>query len=527
MAYSSQSDTNKWTGLVLPLVVGGSIALFVSAVLFATSKVWMALFIVAFSVLAVSLVVKDVQKFFFGVFILTLPTGIKKVVVQDRTFHKEIVEFYGYPPGAHPLPQVFLSDLVFILLLLIWVFHLLVKHQGMKAPTAFWFGAAYLGVSIISMTYAPIPMVSFFEVIARAKYLFIFLYIFNHLVSLNDFRFLCRLLAVGLLLQGMLVGYNYATQTIQNPFAKFLGLGQADFLDDVEESSSMIWINDKIGVGKIRASGTINYSNPNAQGQYHAMVLPFCLFLILTARGNQARMFWVAVYIIGLTGLVLTFSRGALFAYLIACLTMILFATYRKVIPLKILFGVGVLGLASIPFVYTFMATRPEAFYDRFPLYIMAFWMIGQNPILGVGVNNSFIAGYDAPDPDRVFFGEHFHNFFLTTTVEIGIIGTIMLATAIILSIIAAHRSFSTTGQDTTETNWLSILITGGLFGTCGHLFADNLSGEINSTMLWVVMAMGLALYRVRQTADDPSPIAKGVRSPVRRPEGNIGIQTG
>jgi hypothetical protein len=489
---------NKWTSLALPIVGGGCIAFFVSGVLFAVSKVWMALVIVALAGLATTFVVKDVQKLLFAVFIVTLPLGIKKVLIKDRTFHKEIVEFWGYPPGAHPLPQVFLSDLVFILILLIWVYHLLMKYQKIEIPTAFWFGAVYLGVSAISMFYAPMPKVAYYEVIARIKYLVIFLFIFNYLNSVKRFDLLCRVLVIGLALQGMLCGYNYTTQTVQNPFAKYLGLGQADLLDDIEESNSMIWINDKVGQGKIRASGTVNYSNPNAQGQYHAMVLPFSLYLLVTARGRQARLFWSFAYILGLMGLILTFSRGALGAYLVACTMIILFATYRKLISLKILFILGVLTVASIPGIWIYMATRPDAFLDRFPLYTMAFWMIKQNPLLGIGTNNSFIAGYDAPDPSRVFFGEHFHNFFLTSMVEIGIIGTVFFTSVFIMAIVASIRSF-TPNHDNIKVNWLSVLINGGLFGTGAHLFIDNLSGEINTTMAWILAAMGLALYRVRQ----------------------------
>jgi undecaprenyl pyrophosphate phosphatase UppP len=47
--------------------------------------------------------------------------------------------------------------------------------------------------------------------------------------------------------------------------------------------------------------------------------------------------------------------------------------------------------------------------------------------------------------------------------------------------------------------SWLSITVPAVLLGLCTHLAVDHLTGEINTTITWMVVAIGAILLHLRR----------------------------
>ena len=488
---SIRENSYEWIFLLLGgLLVG----IFTALVLSGAKKVWIFLIVAGVLGLTGSLFVKDPRKYFMGFFVFLLPLHIKKVLISDVSFFKELVDSYGYPPGVDPMPILYLSDLPFLALLLLWIWNLSRGKEKFDVGVTFWFGVFFLLWSILSMKFAPMKNLSFWECFARFKYLVFFLYFSNAIRSAKEIQFVAKFLVVGLAIQGMVGVFNYYNQSIQDPFGNLFGNAQVN----VEESEVHLNISGEEGDKKFRAGGTVAFANPNSQGQYNAIVLPFSFYLFILARKFWERVFWLSCGLLGLAGLIVTFSRGALLAFLVSCMMIIIFGTYRKLISIKYLIAVVIGIIAAVPFVYIYMTTRVEYFYVRFPLWEMALSIISDHPIFGGGVNNAVIVGSQYPDPEYVFFGAHFHNHFLTTAVEIGIVGLILYCSVFLSMFLRSFKSFLKDRDDLYH-NWLSVLMPATVAGTATHLFADNLASVVNATLIWVVTGLGISLHRLKQ----------------------------
>ena len=207
----------------------------------------------------------------------------------------------------------------------------------------------------------------------------------------------------------------------------FDGIWQSIFGRDFIHGHPMV--SCLINLPRVSAS----FSAPNGMGIYLASLTPLLLGLGFFYLKGQKRYLIFAAAILGVAGILMTFSAGAVIGFSAAVLFM---AIVRKH---KVILGMILVVLLITPFILpknlkdwakqvnynpiVFLCSR-----DRITLYATAANMIKQHPLIGVGVN-TFSQNYGryklvemekyAPTPDKMYA----HNNFLHMGAEMGLLG--------------------------------------------------------------------------------------------------------
>jgi probable O-glycosylation ligase (exosortase A-associated) len=172
-------------------------------------------------------------------------------------------------------------------------------------------------------------------------------------------------------------------------------------------------------------------ANPNSLALVLSMILPLTLALVLMTRRPLVRVLLLAIILVDVLAVVVTFSRGgflALAAVLVSYLVRLLRRPERTW-ALAIL----ILVVACLPFVppsyYGRLATITDADSDRTGSaqerredMLTAAHVIVMNPIVGAGINQDRLALDEARGPK----GLTVHNVYLRYGVDLGLPGLVL-----------------------------------------------------------------------------------------------------
>lgn len=201
----------------------------------------------------------------------------------------------------------------------------------------------------------------------------------------------------------------------------FLGLGY----------SSKAWLDDEMFAG-ISGRAIATLGNPNVLGEYLILIIPIAVAMIFGFGEGLRRL--PAVFCTGILGacLILTWSRGAWLALMLAGL-IFLFVWNKRSLWLI------VAGIASIPIL---PAILPDTIISRFSSignmadsstsYRVYIWratvnMIKDNFLSGIGIGEG---AWDEVYPMYTYMGieaaPHSHNLYLQILLELGIFGLVV-----------------------------------------------------------------------------------------------------
>lgn len=509
------------SSVVLPIGVGGIIAVSVALLLEKYPPVLLVYAFAGIVVFTPSLIVKNVKLYWLVLFVLAVPLNIRKAGLADPITVANLLDQYGTPAGAMPAPVLRLSDFIFLILLCLWAIRVAQKREPLVITRISWIALAYLAWSALSIFVAPIKYLALLELIERVKVLLVFLYFSSNISSPKEIRYVMICLLVGLALQGALSLYQFSSQGASNPLG---ALYDTEGLD-IERLKSHYLVKGPTGDDVYRVGGTVSPDSPNSQGQYYLLLLPMSLALIFAAR----RIFLSSlVLFLGLAGLIFTFSRGALTGFLVSALVLVSIGAYRKLIPRMVPLSSAMFLLCLTPWIYIYMATRPEYISLRFDLWKVGLPIVYDHPVLGVGLNNAVAVGKTYDDPLGVFFGTSFHNFYITTSAEIGLVGLGLFIATFVGAGWCAFRSFGVCDGDRMLSS-LSIVIPATFAGIAVHFMVDHLTGEINATLLWMFAGLGVALSQLKSASSVfISPQAPLDKAQAVRPQAySAGISSG
>jgi len=206
-----------------------------------------------------------------------------------------------------------------------------------------------------------------------------------------------------------------------------------------------------------RFAGTIH---PNVQSTYCAVI---CLAAAcLAAAGTRRRHWWVLVFVVGLTFLMLTRSRTALAALLVALPALVLLSKSRRS---KLLVTVGIpwvictaallVSLAGGDAVDRFtdaalMGRREQAqsLTGRVPLWTELLGYAQQQPLHGYGYASFWNKSRVLAISDAMEWHiPHAHSAYIDATLSVGLVGAGMLFLLLVLSILRARTRYQTTGD--------------------------------------------------------------------------------
>lgn len=175
--------------------------------------------------------------------------------------------------------------------------------------------------------------------------------------------------------------------------------------------------------------GSGNYfEDENDLSLFINMLLPFSYFLLLHEKGVYNKLFYAAGIVIGLAGVVVSFSRGGLVGLL--CVGFVIWlGSSKKVLSIVLLFllGLGVFmysGDEYIAEMKTITDTSEGTANERMLSWKAAWKMFLDNP-LGVGGNNFQMRfhEYQSDEFSRGMWGRVAHSLWFTLIPELGIVG--------------------------------------------------------------------------------------------------------
>ena len=272
-------------------------------------------------------------------------------------------------------------------------------------------------------------------------------------------------------------------------------VGIAQYLLGASGASS--WVDsDMFSEITVRVYSTLQ--NPNMLAEYLVLLLPLGAALLLSARSMWARLWWLGCSGLIALCLLLTFSRGA---YLAALIAMGLFAVMMRP-QLLLLLPVGLAGLYLVlPDTIIARFTSIGDLGDSSTSYRVAIWMgslsmLKDHWIIGVGpgtaaFNKVYPAyGYAAAN------AQHTHNLLLQLVSDGGILALLLFLLIIFSFVRQACAAFSRCGD--WRTRLFPAAVVSGVMGFLAQGMTEySFYNYRVALVFWSVLGLGVVWARL------------------------------
>ena len=271
--------------------------------------------------------------------------------------------------------------------------------------------------SVVSLLAAGNTTLGLFEVCSVLERVLLYVYIANAISSREDALFILRVLMMGLVIQSVLM------------LAQAGGvIGDIDVYGFKARASF---------AGDSRISGTIG--SPNTAAAYLAMNMAVALSIMLSGLRRADKLLAGAGLTLAILPMLFTLSRGGWISLLMSFMMLGIFGVARASRK-----TVGLAALIIIILVIPFSGAINDRLYgddngssaSRMPLNNLAFFMIKDHPILGVGANNFAVAMQ--PYLAHAYSGDFIyvvHNTYLLVWAETGTGGIIAFVWFLVASV--------------------------------------------------------------------------------------------
>jgi hypothetical protein len=340
----------------------------------------------------------------------------------------------------------------------------------------------YLAISALSVVVAQDTTLAWFEIILLVESCLVYFYVANTVRTRKDVLFVVAMLMVACLVESLVMITMWFTVTASTNWDLPIhlhaeGIGRGDFM---------------------RLGGTVGSSNFAAA--YLSISIASAASVLFTDLGKIHK--WLAIGVLGLgsVALVMTFSRGGWMALALSLLLICGFVWKQRGISLKVPIAVIViLALLYIPF---HSAISERLFGDdrgsaesRIPLMNLAFRIIEDNPVLGVGSNNFTVV------MDRYLtseFREGFlfavHNKYLLVLAETGIAGLVALLAFLIGTVRKGWQCWKVSNDLLSP---LALGFAAGIIGHMLHMTVDVFRGRPTQQLIWVIAGLVTAMHKM------------------------------
>jgi putative inorganic carbon (HCO3(-)) transporter len=340
----------------------------------------------------------------------------------------------------------------------------------------------YFAATVISIVVAQDTALALFEVFLVAQACLVYFYVANSICTRRDVMFVVSMLLIGCLLESIVV---IAIRLFMTPATTWNG-------------PIHIYADIAPLTGTMRVGGTVG--SPNTAAAYFSLLLAIAAGLLLTKTGFVHKWLAVAVLAFGSVALILTFSRGGWIALAVAIAVICFFSWRQRRSSLKVPIAILViLAMIYVPF-HSLISARmlgddKGSAESRIPLNKLAFRMIGDNPLLGVGANNfTVVMPRYLTSEFRSEFLYTVHNTYLLIWTEIGIAG-LLAYLAFLLGTLCRGWQCWRFGDP-----WLSPLALAFMAGIAGHMLhqgVDIFSDRPIQQLLWLVAGLLAAMSRI------------------------------
>jgi putative inorganic carbon (HCO3(-)) transporter len=340
----------------------------------------------------------------------------------------------------------------------------------------------YITITGFSISVAGNTEFSLFEIVLLVQMFFLYLYIANNVRSREDLLFIVALLLIALVVEGLIM---IGIRAIGHD------LGITGFRTRIDTDGDIV-----------RVGGTVG--SPNNAGAYLAVSMAIGIGVLFSGLGGAYKFLAVGALGLGSIALILTFSRGAWTAFAIA----VSFACFRAWrigrLPVKLALTVGIIIAFAALLFQDAIATRISgddrgAAYARVPLTKLAFRVIADNPVLGVGANNfERVLDQYVNGDFRSGWLYTVHNKYLLVWAETGTPG--LLAFLLFLFTTVRHGWRCTRIPDRVISS-LAIGFVAGIIGLMVHMLVDVFRGRPLTDLLWVLAGLITAMVHIQNKA--------------------------
>jgi O-antigen ligase len=325
------------------------------------------------------------------------------------------------------VPQLYVSDLPFLVLLAIWLGELVTRKSRVSVPREMTLLFAFIAWCLFTVISAPAQYLGLVWAFYEFKMVLVLLWFINASFSRATLRVAVATVMVVVALQGVFTIVNYRWQIgpellrglvsqTETRLEVRRGPARQTGADYVYETGSLL-----------RGTGTVGTGN--AQAKFFVALLPLTLAFTFVPSAGVLRLLSVSCFALGAGALYLTYSRGGLIVAVVGTGIFLFLQFLGGQIQRKTfitLIVVGLLGLgAATPYLFHFFTSRPGFFQIRLDHWRLGATFATESPLTGKGVNNFNVAVREN-DRAGVFASMPVHNHYLRLAVETGVPGLML-----------------------------------------------------------------------------------------------------
>jgi putative inorganic carbon (HCO3(-)) transporter len=349
----------------------------------------------------------------------------------------------------------------------------------------------YIAVALLSTIVARDATLSLFEIFLFLQMFLLYIYVINFVQTREDVLFIITFLLIGLILESLLI----------------IGLGYSG------RGGGLAGISSRVDMAKhagdtSRFSGTLG--SANTAGSYLSLSLTIALSVLITSLKRWYKQLALVAFALGAVSLILTFSRGGWTAFAISLTILCFFAWQRGWLSLTVPFAFVVLALlVALVFqdaiINRLVADDRGSAYSRLPLMRLAFQIIRDNPVLGVGANNfaAAIKQYLTPDYNGDFIYS-VHNQYLLIWAETGFGGLLAFLWFLAQTLRRAWQCWKLSDRLLSP---FALAFMTGLIGYMTHMFVDLFRGRQLMQLIWIIAALIGSIHGILTQASTDSSI--------------------
>jgi O-antigen ligase len=350
----------------------------------------------------------------------------------------------------------------------------------------------YVVIVALSVVLARDANLAGFQLFLLVQAFLLYLYVLHSVRCRQDILFIVTMLMISLILVSLtmigvrFVGHNISVGNISARIDSFL-----------------------------RVSGT--FGSPNAAAAYLTLMLAPALSVLLSRVRSEYKWLAAVGFTLGSVALVLTFSRGSWISFIVSVAILCLLAWRRgwlsPTLPIIVIAVIATLTLFS-PLQDLFFARLfgddGGSAQSRVPLIWLAFRMIRDHPVLGVGANNFaiMIERYANSEFSRNWLYT-VHNQYLLVWAETGIIG---LVAFISLLFTVLRRGWQGWRANDRFLSPLALAFTAAILGHLLHMFVDFFNQRPQVQLLWLIAGLVTAIHITAENANDASEASFSVK---------------
>lgn len=332
----------------------------------------------------------------------------------------------------------------------------------------------------LTIFFTPERSLAAFYVFEQAQFYVVFLAIVNGIVAWREARIVANLLSLTL-----------ATQSAVYILQNILGFSFT-LTGEIETASGPL----------LRAGGTI----AEHPAQYANFITPLLLMTIarlLVGRERRGRLWLTAAAGLGVAALILTFTRAAWSAFFVGFAVLIVMAlAARRLRPTRFAFIAMIVAAAAVV-LWPLIGIRSadslvEAYQERFNLMRVAWNVIADNPVLGVGAGayGHVFLDYVPADMPKGQWLFVVHNVYLLKWAEMGIVGVLSFLSiwAVALRQARSYRLAEDEALQTLRCGWPAAVA-----ALLWQMNWDTHLGFQTSALFWTVVGLGASVRRSQQ----------------------------